>query len=94
MFSTLANFLLPVEDFQCASGHCIPQHKRCNGQVNCKDKSDELECKDMKCPESKSKCGTGNESKLMMVNSFLMLFIVRPSVIINSNNTEIKLNYH
>lgn len=39
------------DEFQCLSGHCIPWKKRCNGFVDCDDKSDENQCQVEEIPE-------------------------------------------
>ena len=31
-------------EFQCHSGQCIPLNEHCNGEENCEDKSDEINC--------------------------------------------------
>ena len=33
-----------LQEFPCKDGHCVPMEKRCNGVINCGDKSDELGC--------------------------------------------------
>lgn len=34
-----------VDNFECDSGECISQGLRCNGVANCKDISDEANCR-------------------------------------------------
>jgi integrin beta 2 len=41
--------------FSCASGQCISMGKRCNGDKDCVDGTDELDCKTEECSKSKSK---------------------------------------
>ncbi|XP_076058502.1 uncharacterized protein LOC143035517 [Oratosquilla oratoria] len=36
--------LCTKDQFMCASGNCIPKHKRCNSHDDCTDSSDEEEC--------------------------------------------------
>ena len=31
--------------FQCDSGHCISEHMKCNGVADCRDASDEANCR-------------------------------------------------
>lgn len=44
--------------FQCDVKRCIPQDWRCDGHLDCKDQSDELNCK--MCPKGQIHCGNNN----------------------------------
>ncbi|KAI2564503.1 LDL receptor related protein 6, partial [Homo sapiens] len=33
-----------IDQFRCANGQCIGKHKKCDHNVDCSDKSDELDC--------------------------------------------------
>lgn len=37
------------EDFKCGSGLCIPVDKKCDGYLDCRDHSDEDQCKGLAC---------------------------------------------
>lgn len=47
--------------FRCSSGECLELSQRCNGKVDCNDKSDEQKCEDEKnkCDASEFKCRDG-----------------------------------
>lgn len=43
--------------FKCStSGECLDESQRCDGTVDCTDKSDELNCKKLKCHADQFKC--------------------------------------
>ena len=50
----------PTEQFRCANGQCIKATQKCNGEVDCADKSDETEgaCKE-DCPPGNYRCSSG-----------------------------------
>ena len=33
-----------IDQFRCANGQCIGKHKKCDHNLDCSDKSDELDC--------------------------------------------------
>lgn len=38
-------FFHPLDEFKCAHGNrCIPPEKMCDGQYDCQDRSDEMDC--------------------------------------------------
>ncbi|KAJ6225332.1 hypothetical protein RDWZM_003877, partial [Blomia tropicalis] len=45
-------------EFQCHSGQCIPLNEHCNGEENCEDKSDEINC-DQVCENGQFRCNSG-----------------------------------
>nr|XP_027237362.1 low-density lipoprotein receptor-related protein 2-like [Penaeus vannamei] len=46
-------------EYQCASGECVSGN-RCDGYIDCRDRSDEANCEDFVCPEERPfKCGSG-----------------------------------
>lgn len=53
------NFIVPrncsESEFRCASGRCIRGSLQCNGEYNCEDLSDELQC-NVTCAENHFKC--------------------------------------
>ena len=42
------------EEFNCVDGSCIPIAERCNGRIDCPDKTDEIDCRSV--PSSSIKC--------------------------------------
>ncbi len=40
----MSNVTLACRGFRCNSGQCIEQAERCDGVVDCRDKSDETFC--------------------------------------------------
>ncbi|XP_052573956.1 low-density lipoprotein receptor-related protein 8 isoform X4 [Peromyscus californicus insignis] len=49
----------PAAQFTCRSGECIHLGWRCDGDRDCKDKSDEADCSPGPCSENEFQCGDG-----------------------------------
>ncbi|XP_076420787.1 low-density lipoprotein receptor-related protein 8 isoform X9 [Peromyscus maniculatus bairdii] len=49
----------PAAQFTCRSGECIHLGWRCDGDRDCKDKSDEADCSPGPCSENEFPCGDG-----------------------------------
>ncbi|CAO2588392.1 Low-density lipoprotein receptor-related protein 8, partial [Lemmus lemmus] len=49
----------PTAQFTCRSGECIHLGWRCDGDRDCKDKSDEADCSPGPCNENEFQCGDG-----------------------------------
>ncbi|KAL1777189.1 low-density lipoprotein receptor-related protein 8 isoform X5 [Sigmodon hispidus] len=49
----------PTAQFTCRSGECIHLGWRCDGDRDCKDKSDEADCSSGPCRENEFQCGDG-----------------------------------
>ncbi|XP_031233957.1 low-density lipoprotein receptor-related protein 8 isoform X5 [Mastomys coucha] len=49
----------PTAQFTCRSGECIHLGWRCDGDRDCKDKSDEADCSPGPCLENEFQCGDG-----------------------------------
>lgn len=47
------------DEFQCHDGNCISSSLVCNGQFDCFDTSDELNCKARECFSKEYKCKMG-----------------------------------
>ncbi|XP_044750079.1 sortilin-related receptor-like [Coccinella septempunctata] len=47
------------EHFTCADNSCIPIGWKCDGEPDCADKSDEVNCKSQNCPPFNFLCGDG-----------------------------------
>ncbi|XP_052032892.1 low-density lipoprotein receptor-related protein 8 isoform X5 [Apodemus sylvaticus] len=50
---------VPTAQFTCRSGECIHLGWRCDGDRDCKDKSDEADCSPGPCRENEFQCGDG-----------------------------------
>ncbi|XP_051044345.1 low-density lipoprotein receptor-related protein 8 isoform X4 [Phodopus roborovskii] len=50
---------VPTTQFTCRSGECIHLGWRCDGDRDCKDKSDEADCSPGPCNENDFQCGDG-----------------------------------
>ncbi|KAJ8378481.1 hypothetical protein AAFF_G00239450 [Aldrovandia affinis] len=46
-------------EFQCGSGECLRLHWKCDGDSDCKDKSDEANCPLLTCRPDEFQCGDG-----------------------------------
>ncbi|XP_064194517.1 low-density lipoprotein receptor-related protein 8-like isoform X1 [Anguilla rostrata] len=47
-------------EFQCGSGECLRLHWKCDGDADCKDKSDEANCPLLTCRPDEFQCGDGS----------------------------------
>ena len=50
------DFRCSYKQFTCKSGECVKKNLRCDGDLACKDESDEDDCE---CPSSKFRCKGG-----------------------------------
>ncbi|XP_071119484.1 very low-density lipoprotein receptor-like isoform X2 [Haliotis cracherodii] len=50
------NSSCPSTQFQCRDAKCIPMGWRCDGDVDCTDKSDEIDCPSTTCAEDEFHC--------------------------------------
>ncbi|TMS20080.1 Low-density lipoprotein receptor-related protein 8, partial [Larimichthys crocea] len=50
----------PVGEFQCGSGECVHMNWKCDGDADCKDKSDEANCTLHTCRPDEFQCGDGS----------------------------------
>ena len=58
METCLVHTMCKTDEFECVRGSkCIPMSWRCDSQEDCKDGSDELNCRE--CTESEFRCGNG-----------------------------------
>jgi len=58
-FSFESECIEPEDEFQCASGLCVPIDTRCDESPDCADGEDEEGCEDY-CPANQEKCPDGN----------------------------------
>ncbi|XP_037314639.2 low-density lipoprotein receptor-related protein 8-like isoform X3 [Pungitius pungitius] len=49
-----------AEEFRCANGECVRLSWKCDGDADCKDKSDESECPLLTCRPDEFQCGDGS----------------------------------
>ncbi|KAJ4936463.1 hypothetical protein JOQ06_001055 [Pogonophryne albipinna] len=49
-----------TEEFRCANGECVRLTWKCDGDPDCKDKSDEFECPLLTCRPDEFQCGDGS----------------------------------
>uniref|UniRef100_A0AAQ4RBI4 EGF-like domain-containing protein n=1 Tax=Gasterosteus aculeatus aculeatus TaxID=481459 RepID=A0AAQ4RBI4_GASAC len=49
-----------AEEFRCANGECVRLTWKCDGDPDCKDKSDESECPLLTCRPDEFQCGDGS----------------------------------
>ncbi|KAG7513675.1 low-density lipoprotein receptor-related protein 8-like isoform X1 [Solea senegalensis] len=50
----------PQGEFQCGSGECVHMNWKCDGDADCKDKSDEANCPLLTCRPDEFQCGDGS----------------------------------
>ena len=66
-------------EFTCGDGLCIDIDGRCNGVINCKDKTDEMECRVVQIDSGYNKLltpppGEGNEKVPVMIDMTIISF--------------------
>ncbi|XP_061694919.1 low-density lipoprotein receptor-related protein 8-like isoform X3 [Syngnathoides biaculeatus] len=49
-----------AQEFRCANGECVRLSWKCDGDPDCKDKSDELDCPLLTCRPDEFQCGDGS----------------------------------
>lgn len=57
LFSPLGNITCSPLEFTCASGRCVSQSFVCNGEDDCGDGTDELDCTPSSCGPNQFQCG-------------------------------------
>ncbi|XP_071819213.1 uncharacterized protein [Apostichopus japonicus] len=56
-------FQCPLDYFKCPHSYCIPERDRCNGDYDCQNGEDELDCESYSCAEGSYKCH-GRDSRV------------------------------
>ena len=80
------------EEFTCDSGQCVPMEKRCNQLSDCRDKSDEKNCKVLVLEEGYNKFVPPIDLKDLMTNVSLSLDLLK-LVDINEDDYSIEIQF-
>lgn len=60
-----------VDEFTCVSGECVELSKRCNRMADCRDASDEVDCRKYTHPFLPLVCATAHYSKIYRVFDYI-----------------------
>ncbi|CAL4141747.1 unnamed protein product [Meganyctiphanes norvegica] len=80
------------DEWRCDDGLCIPHIKRCDGHMNCYDRSDEQHCGDISSPSSISSTGRWQISGMGQMNPAVALDVAANPT--HSNAGVLDLSHH